>query len=94
MGGQKSGVHGRSSALTRSAEGEIESRASIHFGLRPNGTPVSIDDPAYRGEPDARAVELAARMNTLKRSEELASVLHVEARTVVANIINGFVTVT
>src|SRR5262249_53983716 len=64
---------------------EEEGRAEPRRALGPDSAAVPIDDALDDGEPDTAALELARRVQPLKRREELVRILHVEAGAVVAH---------
>ena len=52
-------------------ESEEENGSFIHFGFSPDSPTVALDNAVDDGQSDAHSLELAARMKSLKDSEEL-----------------------
>src|SRR5882672_8491424 len=69
-------------------EREVERGALARLGIGPDPAAVPMDDPLHRRQPDARALILVARVQTLESAEQLVGVRHVEAGAVVAHIEN------
>src|ERR1700674_1791019 len=73
-------------ALSASAsKDEVERRPLAHGALRPSSSAMPVDDPAYRGQPDASAWEFALAVQALEGTEKLVPVDHVEADPIVAH---------
>src|SRR5438105_1841535 len=71
---------------SRSGQCEIEGRALPRHGLRPGLAAVATDDTPHGSEPDAGALELAHRVKTLERREQLVLIGGVEADSVVPDV--------
>src|SRR5438874_2278131 len=69
-----------------SGQCEIEGRALPRHGLRPGLAAVATDDTPHGSEPDAGALELADRVKTLERREQLVLIGGVEADSVVPDV--------
>src|SRR5438093_6327707 len=69
-----------------SGQCEIEGRALPRHGLRPGLAAVATDDTPHGSEPDAGALELAHRVKTLERREQLLLIGGVEADSVVPDV--------
>src|SRR4051812_43622000 len=67
----------------RQREEDGGSMVDLAFG--PDSAPVAADDALHRGEAYPCAREVVVAVKTLKRSEQLGDVAHVEARAVVAH---------
>src|SRR5690606_4072256 len=80
------GVGGERGAIPQR---EVEACPGAALGLGPDTTAVATDDALDRREADARALELARRMQAAEHLEELARHLHVEAGPVVGHPIDG-----
>src|SRR5262249_17180997 len=72
-------------AVLGSCESEIECRAGIQFGLRPDPAPVFMDDPLDGGEADAGPFEILLAVQPLKNAKQLIAELHAEAYAVVSH---------
>src|SRR4051812_38745552 len=70
----------------RFAESEIESRTLVGSGLRPNRSPMLVDDTGYRSQSDAGPFEILHAVQALEDPEELVREFHVEADSVVADV--------
>src|SRR6185312_15404903 len=79
----------RGSRVWAVCQGETEGRAAIGRGFCPDAAAVAADDPMYRRQSDARALEFAFGVQALEGAEELAGILHVEPRAVVPDEIDG-----
>src|SRR6059036_3145410 len=69
---------------------EIERCAFVRFGFGPNATFVAIDDALDSSEPDSSTLEFIGGMQTLKSTEELLRMLHVETHPIVAHEVDVF----
>src|SRR6266850_3399376 len=69
---------------------EIERCAFVRFGFGPNATFVAIDDALDSSEPASSTLELIGGMQTLKSTEELLRMLHVETNPIVAHEVDVF----
>src|SRR5580704_2647426 len=78
------GVAGLSSARQR----KIKRSAFIYFRLRPDVAAMPLDNALHDGQANSGAFKGLDRVQTLKNAKELARVLHVKARAIVANKTN------
>src|SRR5688572_24818680 len=78
-------VMGRSSA-----KGEREGRAVAGLGLGPDSAAVTLDDPLDDRQANARAVIFLGPMQALEDAEELVSVAHVKAYTIIFDEVDQF----
>src|SRR5579863_1088018 len=69
-------------------QAEVERRSLLRPALSPGAAMVAANDPVDDRQPDASAGEFGLRMHALKRTEELARILHVEASAVVTHEIH------
>jgi hypothetical protein len=67
----------------------MKGRADSGLGFGPDAAAMATYDALYRGQPNARALELVGGVQALKRSEQLGRVHRVEARAIVANEVDG-----
>src|SRR4051812_41841782 len=74
-----------------SAERKVKDRALVERALGPDLSTVAVDDPLNDGEPHPSAWKLARGVQPLENAEEPVGILRVEPRTVVADVIDGFV---
>src|SRR3981081_2606094 len=79
-------------SMLDSSEGEIKGRALAEFTLSPYTSTMSVDDPLHDRQPDACPGVLGPVVQSLKDSEELIHVSHLETGAVVANVVDGFPT--
>src|SRR5258708_35596226 len=66
-------------------ECEEESCAMLDGGFCPNPAAVPVNDALHRCQPDACAFKFVVAVKTLKRTEQVRRVFHIEARAVVAD---------
>src|SRR4051812_10968136 len=75
--------------ITRSCMGlrqrEVERGALARLAVGPGPAAVALCDPRHRGEPDPGAGVVRLGVQTLKHSEQLVAIGHVEAGAVVAH---------
>src|SRR5260370_40479394 len=67
------------------SEREEERCSLIDFRLRPNPPTVFANDALYNCQSHPRSFEIARLVQPLKNSKELAYVLHLEARPIIAH---------
>src|SRR5512147_3230396 len=65
--------------LKQSGERKIHGGPFFHLALDPDTAAVSMNDPLHRGKTDARAGEIARRMQALEGSEQFIDIGHVES---------------
>ena len=69
------------------SEREVERRATIHLGISPDATAVTVGDSLHegQGQTHSAALERIGLVQSLQNSEQLVLVTHVEPDAVVAN---------
>src|SRR5271165_6018971 len=65
--------------------GKEKGRAAVQHAFGPDSAPVALDNALDIGQSDARAGKLSLAVQALKDAEELAGILRIEARAVVAH---------
>src|SRR5690606_35802635 len=73
-----------------SLECEVESRAFVYGGFRPDATAVSEQHALHRRQPDSGSLKFVHAVQSLKSAEQFSGVCHVEACAVIAHKIHGF----
>src|SRR5688572_25799582 len=67
---------------------KVELGSFVQPGLGPDASAVSCDDPLHGRQADPAALEFIGSMQALERPEQLRRMAHIEAHTVVANVID------
>ena len=71
------------------SQGEIKRGAFIEFGFDPNPAAMFLNDALDSSQSHARAFKIFRTVQSLKRTEELLGIFHVEADAVVAHEYRG-----
>lgn len=66
---------------------EVERCTLAHFRFRPDAASVPVDDPLNDGQAHPGALEIVGAMETLEDLEQFITVPHIEADTVVADVV-------